>query len=241
MHNILIVEDNYTQLESLKHTICNHYPNWNVKTASNYTDAKDLLNESITTGNSFSLFLFDIQLTQEPGDRGGFFLAKEVRKQPVYYKTPILFLTAVSDEGNFALSEFHCYNYITKPYTSSDILRQLEQMLITGYLEDTLEITDTNRIKHRIHCDEIYTIESKSHTLIMTTTHGSFTTREYTLENILKILNKNFIQCHRRFIINTTHIYTYDKASQYIKIGNYSVPIGRNYLKKFDSFFTKEN
>ena len=231
MHNVLIVEDDSTQLELLRKTIADTYSTWTIQTASNYKDANMLLEQSFQNNRPFSLFLFDIQLSNEEGDRGGFFLAKEVRKQPMYYRVPMLFLTAVSDEGNFALSEFHCYNYITKPYTSEDILHQLEQMLITGYLESTLEIIDTKRISHRLHTNEIYTIESKSHTLIISTTNGSFTTRQYTLEKILKILDSNFIQCHRKIIINKTHITSYDKTSQYVQINHCSVPIGRSYLK----------
>lgn len=215
MHRILIVEDDITQLELLKTTINNKYPDWVVETAYNYTSGKKLLDDSLSHNNPFSLFLLDIQLSGEEGDRGGFFLAKEVRKHSVYFKVPILFLTAISDEGSFALSEFHCYNYITKPYTMGDILQQLEQMLLTGYLENTLELLDTNRILHRVYINDILSVESKSHTLtVYTGTNGSFVTRAYTLEKILSILGSNFIQCHQRTIINKTHIITYDKASR---------------------------
>lgn len=236
MQNILIVEDNKTQLGILEDTICTHYPNWNVQITDNFLSAKTMLEHSIETNALFSLFLFDIQLSLEEGDRGGFFLAKEVRKHASYYRTPILFLTAISDEGAFALSEFHCYNYITKPYTSTDILRQLEQMLITGYLEHSIEITDTNRIHHKIRISEIYMVESKSHTLTICSKNGNFITRQYSLEKILEILGSDFIQCHRKIIVNKTYITSYDKASQYITVDNTSIPVGRTYIKNLEHY-----
>ncbi len=242
MHKVLIVEDDLTQLELLRTTINQKYPDWIVKVAANYSSAKNLLDNSLFSNEPFSLFLFDIQLSMEEGDRGGFFLAKEARKHSAYFKVPILFLTAISDEGSFALSEFHCYNYITKPYTMIDILHQLEQMLITGYLENTLELLDTNRILHRVHISDILTIESKSHTLtIYTKNNGSFVTRAYTLQKILSILGNDFIQCHRRIIINKTHIITYDKASQLININNRLIPIGRTFIKEMEKLSLKRS
>lgn len=237
MHRILIVEDDVTQLDLLKTTISEKYPDWVVKTAHNYASGKNLLDDSLLENEPFSLFLLDIQLSAEEGDRGGFFLAKEVRKHTAYFKVPILFLTAISDEGRFALSEFHCYNYITKPYTMADILLQLEQMLITGYLENTLELLDTNRILHRVHISDILTVESKSHTLtIYTQNNGNFVTRAYTLEKILLVLGSDFIQCHRRIIINKTHIRTYDKASKLIYLENRLIPVGRTFTKEIENY-----
>lgn len=235
MHNVLIVEDDKIQLEILANTIRTHYPGWNIQVASNYSDAKALLECSLNTSDLFSLFLFDIQLSLEEGDRGGFFLAKEVRKHTDYFRTPILFLTAISDEGVFALSQFHCYNYITKPYTPQDILCQLEQMLITGYLENSLEIMDTNRIQHKIRANEIYLVESKAHTLTICTANGDFITRQFSLEKILDVLGNDFIQCHKRIIVNKGHITSYDKSSQYLRINDHSVPIGRTYLKNLET------
>jgi len=78
-------------------------------------EAINVLRLSIEKENYFSLFLLDIQLSHEEGDRGGFIFANEIRKIPSYYMTPLLFLTAVSDENYFALSHYHCYNYIAKP------------------------------------------------------------------------------------------------------------------------------
>ena len=238
MHNLLIVEDDISQNNSLLNTIKCAYPQWSIKSAVNYSTATELIDKSLSTGKFFSLFLLDIQLALETSDRGGFRLAEEIRKNPIYFKTPILFLTAISDEGFFALSEFHCYNYITKPYSNKDILHQIEQMLITGYLENCLEITDTNRILHKLFINDIFIIESQSHTLILQTSHGIIVSREYTLKEILSLLGSDFLQCHRRTLVNKSHIHSYDKTSNYLLVGNNTVSVGRSYKKNLEFFIT---
>ena len=134
MQKVLIVEDDTIQLNMLYQTIHDAYPSWNIFCVSDYAAADRLILDSLQKSASFTLFLLDIQLTKDIGNRDGFFLAKEIRQHSAYYQTPILFLTAVSDENYFALSNFHCYNYISKPYTDADIRYQLQQMLMTGYL-----------------------------------------------------------------------------------------------------------
>lgn len=240
MHNLLIVEDDISQNKLLTDTIQHAYPQWSIISAADYPSAKDCIEKSLSTGSFFSLFLLDVQLTLEKNDRGGFCLAEEIRKHPIYFKTPILFLTAISDEGSFALSEFHCYNYITKPYSDKDILHQLEQMLITGYLENTLEITDTDRILHKLLISEILMVESKAHIMILHTFHGTIETREYSLKNILSLLSSDFLQCHKRMLVNKAHIHSYDKTSSYLLVGNLTVSVGRSYKKNMEYLVTQE-
>lgn len=237
MHHVLIVEDNHSQCTLLQQTLKNQYPDWNIETANNYEDGLYKLNNSLQKKPLFTLFLLDVQLSTTKGDRGGFFLAKELRKHPSYYTTPILFLTAISDEGSFALSEFHCYNYIAKPYTSQDILHQIEQMLLTGYLQNTISIIDTDRIQHKLFINDVYMIEAKSHSIIIHTATDEFTTREYSLEKIQKLLSASFIQCHRKYIINKQYITCFDQTSRYIQVGSFRLPCGRTYINNINTLF----
>lgn len=234
MQNVLIVEDDLIQLNMLCECIKKEYPGWIVQSACSYHAAEHLLNESVSLSIPFTLLLLDVQLSGGSTDRGGFFLAKTARRFPCYYRVPILFLTALSHEESFALSEFHCYNYISKPYTDKDILFQLEQMLLTGYLNQTIELTDTNRILHRISPEDIYYIESQAHTLLVFTTKGKINTRQYTLVQLASILDSNFIRCHKKYIINRDYVQSYDRISQYVRINGTSISIGRTYIRKVD-------
>lgn len=228
MQKILIVEDNEEQLKTLHNSIREKYPDWKIQIAENYQTAKELLVVSLQKSSYFTLFLFDIQLSAD-NDRDGFTLAKYVRSVLPYFKTPILFLTSITSECNFALSEFHCYNYITKPYTTKTILCQLEQMLFTGYLQNTMEFSDTNRIRHKLFRHDIFAVEAKSHTIILHTRTGSYTTRDFSLESILPVLGNSFFQCHRRYIVNRQYVQCYDKSSKFLLVEDFQIPVGRSY------------
>ena len=157
MQKILIVEDDPIQLEMLYETVHSRYPAWEIKKGSSLEAAQAFLQESVTANEYFTLFLLDIQLSKDPEDRSGFQLAHAIRKISVYYKTPILFLTSVSEELSRALTQFHCYNFIAKPYQRETVLEQLRKMLTprTVYrLENNAEISVyiVNKICSRMDC-----------------------------------------------------------------------------------------
>ena len=71
MQKILIVEDDPIQLEMLYETVHSRYPAWEIKKGSSLEAAQAFLQESVTANEYFTLFLLDIQLSKEPGDRNG--------------------------------------------------------------------------------------------------------------------------------------------------------------------------
>ena len=231
MSNILIVEDDLIQQNMLKTTIQSQYPSWQICTATTYEDAMEQLHNSLETRNYFSLFLLDIQLSQTEGDRGGFIFANEIRKQEPYFMTPLLFLTAISDENYFALSHYHCYNYIAKPYSQDAILFQLQQMLLTGYLKEiSLQIMDVDRIYHNVPVSSIQSIQSDRHVLTFYLKNGTLKTREYSLNSIEKKLGTPFLRCHKTIVVNTDCITSFDKKTQSLIVANRHIPIGRKYM-----------
>lgn len=230
MQKVLIVEDDYNQLNELKTSIQKNYPNWNIQTADNSKQARFLLDVSLQPGQTFTLFLLDVQLEPETGKTGGFLLAEEIRKHPEYFTTPLLFLTSVSDENYFALSHYHCYNYIAKPYQMKDIIEQLQQMILTGFLmETTFFVRDESHITHTIALQDILYAQSSSHTISLTTRQTVISTRAYTMDGLLKELGRNFCRCHKKYIINLSHIENYDKTARYLTIRKNKIPVGRTY------------
>ena len=138
-------------------------------------------------------------------------------------------MTAVSDEGSYALSEFHCYNYISKPYTKEAILFQISQMLLTGYLEQNILVADTKRLFHRINTSEICYVEALSHQISIHTIHDTIVTREYTLSELSNLLGKQLIRCHKSFLINPNYICNHTKTYCTLAPMQKQVSIGRNY------------
>ncbi|MCM1083309.1 MAG: LytTR family DNA-binding domain-containing protein [Clostridium sp.] len=242
MHNVLIVEDNLEQNKELHKCIHNTYPSWNITSAYNFEEAKKILEESIITNNYFSIFLLDIQLKNDPCDFGGFVLANEIRLQKAYYTVPILFLTCISEKIKYALSNFHCYNYITKPYSCNDIISQIQQMMLTGFLEaNSIIITDTSRIRHRVVQKDILYIESKSHMVILETNNGHIVSRKTNFSMFVEKLNNDFIQCHKKYIVNVNYIDNYDKANRLLCLNKHSIPVSRTYKKQVDELLAKSD
>ncbi|MCM1179497.1 MAG: LytTR family DNA-binding domain-containing protein [Clostridium sp.] len=242
MHNILIVEDNPEQNRELRESIHDSYPNWKISSAYSFEEANDMLVQSIHMNDYFSMFLLDVQLKDDPCDFGGFVLANEIRSQKAYYTVPILFLTSVSEKTSYALSNFHCYNYITKPYSPDDVIGQIHQMLMTGFLEtNSIRITDTDRIQHRIVQQDICYIESKSHLVIINTTDGSITSRETSFSSLKEQLTGDFVQCHKKYIVNLAHIDNYDRQNRLLRLGIHLVPVSRTYKETLENLLRKKN
>lgn len=241
MHNVLIVEDNSDQNKELYECIHNAYPSWNISSAYNFEEAKEMLEKSIITNNFFSIFLLDIKLKNDPCDFGGFVLANEIRSQKAYYTVPILFLTSISEKTGYALSNFHCYNYITKPYSSDDVICQIQQMMLTGFLEaNSIIITDTSRIKHRIVQKDIRYIESKSHIVIFEINSGRIASRKINFSDLLEQLTGDFIQCHKKYIVNVNCIDNYDKTNRFLRLDSHSIPVSRTYKKQVEDLLLKK-
>lgn len=235
MQKLLIVEDDDVQRITLHNSIQEFYPKWIVLSANNYDSALELLIQSTKECEYFSMFLLDIQLKQDKGDMSGFVLAEQIRSDTNYFKTPIIFLTSISEKTQFALATYHCYNYITKPYSTEDILYQIQQMLLTGYLEDNcIAITDTKRIIHRIPQKEIVYLEFKSHQVIFTTKQDEIISRGFSLNDLWNQLTRDFIQCHKKFIINLNYVNSYNKSNGYINVNGFILPVSRTYKSQLE-------
>ncbi len=236
MERVLIVEDDVFQKNLLVETIQKHYPSWDVHTATTLREALSSLNQSIHTSKPYSLFLLDIQLSEHHDNRDGFLFAKRIRSSNIYSSTPILFLTILEQHIRYALSNFHCYNYITKPYTPASVILQIQSMQASGFLGKTiLTITDSSRMHHYIAQDNIVYFQSNKHTLIIQTTNGTLKARDTSLQSIHQKVGGQFVQCHRRYIINTAYISDYDKTNCFIRIHTHTIPVGRKYKQNIES------
>ena len=241
MERILIVEDDIAQLNFIAEALRENYPGFSIQKASTFEEALDFIQDSVSETGYFSLFLLDIQLTASQADRGGFILANKIREQKAYFQTPILFLTALSDECMRALSSYHCYSFITKPYTKEDILFQMEQMLFSGYLNCVFEFIDTDRIRHRIPFCEIVKFASDRHTLIVCTTNGEYRTRQFSIEKVLPFLPHDFLQIHKSHVVNHNHLTNYDALTRLATVGNYSVPVGEKFRQRIENLHKDTN
>lgn len=147
--------------------------------------------------------------------------------------TPLIFLTSNKQQIEFALNNFHCYNYIKKPYDCGEIAKQVQHLLLSHIIrQETFFVRDTRRIAHRIYIDSILFLESNGHTLKIVCPENTIVTRDYTLSSVEEQLGDAFFRCHRKYIVNTRLIENYDSLCSNVQIRNHAIPVGRVFKDK---------
>ena len=114
--NILIVEDNDIQLQSLYKILSEKYTedSFTYMLADNYDEAIRIINT-----NNINIFILDIALSDNPN--GGIDIARFIRFKKNMPYTPIIFITSIATQITTALNELHCCSYIYKPYKPDDV------------------------------------------------------------------------------------------------------------------------
>lgn len=228
VHRILIVEDEELQRKELANHLRNLHPSLAIQSAANVEEAEILLQDSILDNAFLHLFLLDIHLSPNKKSHEGFNLAHLIRSHTVYQMTPLIFLTTNKEQVEFALNNFHCYNYIKKPYDCEEIAKQVQHILLSHTIQqETIFIRDTRRIAHRINIENILFLESNGHTLKIVCPDSEVITRDYTLTSMEERLGDAFFRCHRKYIVNTRLIENYDSLCSNVQIRNHAIPVGR--------------
>lgn len=122
---ILIVDDDISLLEQLEQLLGREYI---VSLAASGSQALNYLN----TGNWVDLILLDILMPEA----NGYEVIREIRKNPRYKKTPIIFLTSLKDAESEVKGLLHGADYITKPCIPAVLRGRIERSLrLVGCLD----------------------------------------------------------------------------------------------------------
>lgn len=166
-----------------------------------------------------TIYILDIQL---PG-MDGIEVAKKMRSRG--YEGVILFLTAFR-EYVFDGYDVRALNYLLKPVSQEALDRCLDDVY-QQLLGNSFVFRDGNDII-QIPYRNILVFSAEKHYVHITTTETVYTVR-LPLNNILTILPKDFVQCHRGFIVNMRHIRKIAQTT--ITLSNKTtLQISRNYL-----------
>ena len=168
----------------------------------------------------------------------GITFARYIRSLPAYRTTPVLFSTGTSDTIQKCVNEVHCYHYLEKPYNEAVLVHAMKELLAT--LSNTtdnnyLTIKLLNDVTTHVCLSNILLIKANGHYLTFTCPDGGFTSNTYSLSSIAKILPSYFTRCHRKYIINTNFITSYDKTNLYLHIHNHIIPVGRTFKKELEN------
>ena len=212
--NILIVEDHPQEMVyccELLREIC---PGANLLQAQDSSSALSLI-----TQYPVDLALLDVSLP----DLSGFQLASRIREEDRYAMLTIVFVTADAASELEAFRRFHCYQYITKPFTREGFRRTIEPLvaaLLVGHTQppsarERLLYLDEGDAVHMLPLSDILYVECMRRRLIVHTNGGQVILRDRTLSSFLNYVDDPaFLQCHRAFAVNTTYIRSIHKDSK---------------------------
>ncbi len=114
---ILCLEDNPKEMAQHLISICKKFQA-TVSLASSYLEAENLLEKE-----EFHLFILDIEIENERG--GGIQLAQQLRQNPKYSNTPIIFISVHAHLSHRLLTSVsHCI-FLSKPFSINTLLQQV--------------------------------------------------------------------------------------------------------------------
>lgn len=237
MSTVLILEDNIMQLNALATIIENNLEQVTVLKASDYNTAQLIVEQ-----NQIQFFLLDVELeANNPNARTGIDFGKYIRTFPQYKFSPILFITSIPEQIQVAVNQIHCQNYILKPYTTEELLEAIHFLFKTPFLEPApIKLCDNNGVYYKIPEKDVLYIEASGKEMILhviSAEHNKvsqLSTNRYRLIELKKMLSDNFLQCHRKYIVNINYIVSYDKTTCSIHIGKFLLPVGRKYKRELE-------
>lgn len=179
------------------------------------------------------LFILNAHL----GEESGMDFAAQIRSQPAYAMTWLVFVTSDPSSMSRAFQELHCYYYILKPYDPKDFVVKIANLLkyeatVRNEYRKYLTI-ESNGFSHRIDINSILYIEINYKKLLVVTEETAYEFSRVTLENVESQLTDGMlIKCHRSFLVNkgkVKAIKRYDNKD-WVDLGVRLIPIGMKYL-----------
>ncbi|MEG1009303.1 MAG: LytTR family DNA-binding domain-containing protein [Clostridia bacterium] len=225
MYNIAICDDNkescYFIAKSIESSIINNKFDAEITLITN---EQNKIYEKILKDEIDILFL-DIDF-KDIG-KNGIEFAEDLRK--INKKFYLIFCSAHS---KYIPISFHgkTFDFITKPLYK-DVIENVIIRLKEDLEENNIEYLHISKGR-TIKCNSILCIEKAINKCDIYTTYEKISTTA-TINNILTKLPKNFVKCHRSYIINTDKIETYDKSKNMILLeNNKKCPTSSNFIFK---------
>lgn len=185
------------------------------------------------------LVLIDIHLA---GEENGVWLAQNIRK---FLNIPIIYLTAYGDQQTLKeVIDTKPNGYLMKPYQEPTLLTSI-QIALTNFLEkrvsESEEDSNTKKtifikdryLRVKVTIDDIYFVKSDGNYLEIKLKEKTYVVRNK-LSDFHEALPKDqFLQCHRRFIVNVQRIDLLGK--DFISILGEDIPTATKYRVQIEN------
>ena len=220
MLNFVICDDNINVIETIKKFLDAIFIENNIDAKITFysTNPNDILR--FAEDNKIDVIILDVELKS---DKTGVDVATELRKySKILY---IIFLTGYMDYV-FQSLKAKVFDYLLKPITFEKleecILRLIEDMRGKNYY-----ICLNNRIT--VNQNDIVFVEKVGIKSIVHTKDSEIPVYS-TLENIYNNLSRNFVRCHKSYIVNIDKIQNIDYTENTLSLdNNHKCSIGLKY------------
>lgn len=223
--SIVIIEDYEQEAQHLITELSTWSEKKQVNTSiSTYTSGEEYFSK--TCVHTAAIYFLDIQLS----GMNGVNIAKRLRNEGFHGE--IIFLTSFKE---YILDGYqvHALNYLLKPIKQATLFPCMDEVL-TKFIGNNYIFRGKNEII-QIPYHKIMACSSSLHYVDILTESGTFT-QHTTLSHVLSHLPKEFIQTHRSYIVNMTHIYKII-GNTIILSNGLKVQIGRKYLNDVRTAF----
>lgn len=191
--------------------------------AINYTEAIAIIEDEKP-----DIAILDIQLS---GRKSGIDVAKKIKEE---YQFPYIFLTSNADKYTVEeAKEVTPQAFLVKPFSKDDLFSAIEIALSNAKQNDEVKTeknnlfvkTKTGYTKIDI-ADIVYIKSLHVYLEVVLKNHEKFLVRK-SMDQMLSMLNKNFIRIHRSYIANFNFIESIESAK--LNILDFELPIGKTY------------
>lgn len=226
-YTIFLLEDDVSQIKSIQALIADYSTQSGISIDLLFAANLDAAKKIILTFPQIDVFLLEISLHNTSYDGAGIHFAEFVQQFTKYRTKPLIFLTIYGDYMPHALNRLHCFSFILKPYTSQELFRQLDDLLLSR--DETLLLKNLDGVYMKLLPEYLVYIHSNGRYLKYHTLDDILHSRQYSMQRLEELLPEYFFRCHRSYIVNKIYIDNFDFRNHIIHLAtlDVSLPISR--------------
>lgn len=234
MLQIAICEDEFKQRNMLKNILTGQIKENNLDAKINdYESGEQLINSIKNNSYRFDIIFLDIQMKKI----SGIDTAKIIRKTNKI--AIIIFVTGLM-EYVFEGYNVRAFNYILKPFKIDKIAKVFKEALDSlDMIKNDVYIINFKDKTQKINFLDIVYFFSDKRIIRLICKQGEYEFYSKLDDVEKELINRNFIRCHQRYLINLTNISSIEQNHAITTLG-YNVPISRNRYKKTLITFAKQ-
>lgn len=207
--NILVVEDNYDDMEYVCDSLKEMDMGLNIHKAGKAFKALEIIYEY-----DIDLVLLDVELP----DLNGFSLANRIRNLEDASLLPIVFITGTDANPLMAHRKYHCYDYIKKPFVRSTfnqvmepLLKGLEKQKNRGGMpapeKEKVVFLETREEVFVVKYADILFAEISGRTITVYLTDRTVSGVKMKFDDFIESVDSpDFLRCHKSYAVNIRNI-----------------------------------